>query len=283
MANENVAELEAPTFLCLGIQKAGTSWLYRMVSQHPLVHTSDPKELHFFNRDKNFRKGLEWYLGHFRARPGAQAAGEFTPDYLWIRDEHRDVLGFEATPDVPRRVVEVFPDLKFIVILRNPVTRAISSYYHHIGAARLSPNRRISAIGDQWGILSMGHYAACLERWLEHFPRERFLILFYEEDLGQERQPITLTRVFEHIGVAPSFTPTNLGARYNPRRSHFDYRLARLPGRLQKMARRYVPSIVERLPIWDIPIAQDEVTALEQYYRPHNERLEALLGRTIPW
>lgn len=283
MANEFAAELMAPTFLCLGIQKAGTSWLYRMVSQHPQVHTSDPKELHFFNRDYNYEKGSQWYLDHFKAKLGTQASGEFTPDYLWIRDEHREVPGFESTPDVPRRVVDMLPNLQLIVILRNPVARAISSYYHHIGAARLSPNRRIGAIGDQWGIRSMGHYAAHLERWFMHFPRERFLILIYEEDLAQENQPKTLARVFEHVGVDRSFTPANRSVRYNRRRSHFDYRLARLPGRLQAMARRNVPEFVTRLPIWNIPIEDNEISELREYYLPHNKRLEELIGRTIPW
>ncbi|MCC5810111.1 MAG: sulfotransferase domain-containing protein, partial [Ectothiorhodospiraceae bacterium] len=178
-----MSRLSAPTFICIGIQKAGTSWLYRMVEQHPEVLASEPKELHFFNRDHNYQRGLDWYLSHFDWTRPANAAGEFTPDYLWIRQQHSDKRGFEATPNVPERMVEAFPDLKLIVILRNPVTRAVSSYYHHIGAARLSPNRRISEVGDEWGILSMGHYADNLEHWFKYYPRDRFQILVYEEDL----------------------------------------------------------------------------------------------------
>ena len=271
----------SPTFLCIGIQKAGTSWLYRMVDQHPEVCCADPKEPHFFNR--YYDKGLEWYLAHFKSDRQTKAIGEFTPDYLWVRNEHKNARGFEATPDIPDRVAKHFPNVRLIVILRDPVSRAVSSYFHHIGANRVSPNRRIREVGDQWGILSMGHYAEHLERWFRHFPPERFQILIYEEDLSESARQNTLARVFEHIGVDETFEPEKLDARYNRRRSPFDYRLSRLPGRLQNIAREHVPEIVKRNRFWDIPVTEDEIEELRNYYAPHNQRLARLLDRRLPW
>jgi len=270
-----------PTFLCIGIQKAGTSWLYRMVEQHPEVCCADPKEPHFFNR--HYHKGLDWYLAHFQCEEQTRAVGEFTPDYLWVRDAHSEARGFEATPDVPARVAEHFPDVQLIAILRDPVSRAVSSYFHHIGANRVSPNRRISEVGDQWGIRSMGHYAENLERWFRYFPRERFQILIYEDDLTGDARLDTLSSVFRHIGVDDSFQPEHMDARYNKRRSHFDYRLSRLPGRLQHMARKYVPEVVKQSRFWDIPVSENEMEELRRYYAPHNERLAHLLDRELPW
>ncbi|QIT56547.1 sulfotransferase domain-containing protein [Aquisalimonas sp. 2447] len=276
-----MATYAKPTFLCIGIQKAGTSWLYRMVDQHPKVCTSNPKELHFFNR--HYHKGVNWYLSHFSCDDNTKAAGEFTPDYLWVRDEHKDERGFEATPNIPARVADVCPDAHFIAILRDPVTRAVSSYFHHIGANRVSPNRRLSEVGDQWGILSMGHYADNLERWFEYFPRERFQVLIYEEDLSGDARRETLKRVFTHIGVDSEFQPGQLDERYNKRRSHFDYRLARLSGRLQRLARQYTPGFVKESSFWDIPVSEDEIEELRRYYTPHNRRLAELLKRDMPW
>ncbi len=278
-----MSRLSAPTFICIGIQKAGTSWLYRMVEQHPEVLASEPKELHFFNREHNYRRGLDWYLSHFAWNDQAKAAGEFTPDYLWVREKLGEGPALAATPNVPERMAEAFPDLQLIVILRNPVTRAVSSYYHHIGAARLSPNRRLSEVGDEWGILSMGHYADHLERWFRYYPRERFQILVYEEDLTGDARLPTLAKVFEHIGVDSEFQPSNPDSRYNKRRSHFDYRLSRLSGRMQRLARQYVPEFIKDRPYWDIPVSDEEMAQLEAYYQPHNERLEALLDRRLPW
>lgn len=272
-----------PNFICIGIQKAGTSWLYSMLKQHPEVLVSEPKELHYFNRDVNYRKGWDWYLSHFQGHGTEKAVGEMTPDYLWIREEHREVPGFVATPNVPKRMAEVLPDIRLIAILRNPVTRAVSSYFHHIGAARLSPNRRITEVGDEWGILSMGYYADHLEHWYQYYPPERFQILIYEEDLLENTRPSTLRQVFEHIGVDPGFEVTNPEARYNKRRSPFDYRLSRLPGRLQGPARQYVPEFVKNSRFWDIPVSRKELDTLEEHFRSHNDRLAALLGRPLPW
>ena len=270
-----------PTFLCIGIQKAGTSWLYRMIEQHPEVCVSQPKELHFFNR--HYDKGIGWYLSHFSRDKNSKAVGEFTPDYLWTRDKHISKPGLEATPDIPARVAKNFPDLKFIAILRNPVTRAISSYFHHIGANRISPNRRISKVGDQWGILSMGHYAKHLEKWFQHFSRDQFQIFIYEEDLTEDARMHTLRNVFEHLGVDLGFQPQKLEGKYNQRRLHFDYRLSRLPGRLQRMARQYVPNSIKNMRFWEIPISNEEMESLQAYYEPHNKNLEKLLGRDLPW
>lgn len=270
-----------PTFICIGAQKSGTSWLYWMVDQHPEVCVSHPKELHFFNR--HYDKGIEWYLSHFSCDKNKKAVGEFTPDYLWVREKHIDKPGFEATPDIPARVAKDFPELKFIVILRDPVTRAISSYYHHIGANRISPNRRISEVGDSWGILSMGHYAEHLERWFQHFTRDRFLILIYEKDITEEARLDTLQKVFNHIDVNPGFHPEKLDERYNQRRSHFDYRLSRLPGRFQRMARQYVPNRIKNMSFWEIPVSNEEKDRLRAYYEPHDRNLSKLLERNLPW
>lgn len=272
-----------PTFMCLGIQKSGTSWLYRMMAQHPQIAVSEPKEPHFFNRERNWARGLDWYRSLFRCDPQTRAVGEFTPDSLWIRREHRDEPGFEATPDVAARVAEHFPDVRFLVCLRDPVTRAVSSYYHHIGAARLSPNRRLRDVGDQWGILSFAYYADHLEHWFRFFPRDRFKIMIYETDLAPEHRLGTLRECFEHVGVDPDFAPERLEARYNARRSHYDYRLSRLPGRLQWACRNLVPDFVKGWSLWDIPVDEDELAHLRAHYAERNRALAELLGRELPW
>lgn len=273
---------QLPNFLCLGVQKAGTSWLFEMVRQHPQVCVSDPKEPHFFNRSPNFRKGLDWYQAHFRCNESAKAIGEFTPDYLWGQDD-RWLAGEKGIADVPQRVLETLPDARFLVVLRNPATRSVSAYYHHIGAGRLSARQRLGDVGDFWGIRSMGHYAEHLERWFEVFPRERFLVMVYETDFATPQQAETFRSVFEHLGVDSAFEPSGATQRYNKRRSHYDYRLSRLPGRLQRFLRNNTPEFIEQRAFWDIPVHETETDDLRRYFEPHNERLAKLLGRELPW
>lgn len=271
-----------PTFLCLGVQKAGTSWLYQMVRQHPEICLSEPKELHFFNRSPNFRKGLDWYLSHFRCSDATRAVGEFTPDYLWGQDD-RWLPGERCIANVPERVAAHFPDLRFIVVLRNPVSRAASSYYHHIGAGRLSSRARLSDVDDFWGLLSMGHYAEHLERWFTYFSRDRFLVFVFEEDFSPIQQPSSFGAIFRHLGVSPDFVPEGTAKRYNKRRSHFDYRLSRLPGPLRRFMRHVTPEFIEQRELWNISVTGAELAALKDYYRSHNERLAILLEKTLPW
>ncbi|MBN3958895.1 MAG: sulfotransferase domain-containing protein [Nostoc sp. NMS8] len=95
--------------------KAGTSSLYYYLYQHPQILPASDKELHFFN--KYFDLGVDWYLAHFPPLPVEEGflTGEATPWYL-------------GSYEVEKRVFQLFPKIKLIAILRNPVTRAISQY-----------------------------------------------------------------------------------------------------------------------------------------------------------
>jgi len=275
--------IRRPTFMCIGVQKAGTSWLYQMVKQHPDVCVSVPKELHYFDRSPNYRKGVDWYLSQFSCPNNATAVGEFTQDYLWGLEECKSTLDRSACITVVKRVVETLPEVKLLVVLRNPVTRAVSSFFHQIGAGRLSPRQRLSEVGDFLGILSMGYYAENLKKWYHYFPEEKFKILIYEDDFSRSNKASSLRAIFEHIGVDPTFEPTGIDQRYNPRRSHFDYWLSRYPGRIQTIARNYTPTFIQNSKIWNIPINQEELDHLYEHYQPHNKELERILGRKLPW
>ena len=71
-----------PDFLILGAQKAGTSSLHSMLSRHPQIFLTRPKETHFFDGPKKFARGLDWYRSHFPPQQAAErhwVAGETTP------------------------------------------------------------------------------------------------------------------------------------------------------------------------------------------------------------
>lgn len=67
-----------PTFIGLGAQRAGTTWLYSCLAEHPEVFMSRKKELYYFS--KNYELGREWYESQFAEAAGARARGEITPD-----------------------------------------------------------------------------------------------------------------------------------------------------------------------------------------------------------
>jgi hypothetical protein len=171
-----------PTFLVIGAQKCGTSWMLGMMRQHPDVLVAPRKEIHFFDKAENYRKGIDWYRSHFPEVAGKVAAGEFTPNYFWTSDDPREIEESGCTENIPALVAKHYPDIRLVVSLRDPVDRAVSAYYHHLRAGRVSPKESILAAKDRFGIVSMGFYEVHLRRWREHFPADQLLVLLYEED-----------------------------------------------------------------------------------------------------
>jgi hypothetical protein len=259
LARKVTAPLRAmPDFLILGAQKAGTTTLYDNLVRHPQVLPCDIKEVHYF--DVNYFRGPNWYRSHFplksKMRPG-MITGEGSPYYLFH-------------PAVHERVKDSCPDCKFLVVLRDPVTRAFSHYQHEVRKGRepltfeqaieaepkrLAGQREIVA-GDPAGhsfefqhfsYLGRGCYADQLERWFSVFPREQFLILF-SGDLESEFGA-TMGRVFGFLGL-PSI------AIDNPKKSNV--------GKYDAMS--------------------DETGKfLKDYFEVADEKLAALLGCDLPW
>ncbi len=103
-----------PTFIVAGAQKGGTTTLHNMLGEHPQIHVSRPKELHYF--DRHYRKGTDWYAAAFRPTGEHRAWGEATPIYM-----------YESL--ARRRMCKDLPDVRLVIILRDPVARAYSNYW----------------------------------------------------------------------------------------------------------------------------------------------------------
>jgi len=283
-----------PDYLLIGAQKCGTTWLAAMLSQHPEVFTPETKELHFFDRAARWARGPEWYASCFEGAEGAAAVGEATPNYLGVacappEDAVRAferagcTLRFEeyedAPPDVVERIHALLPELRLIAMLRSPVDRAISSFYHHVRMRRIAPTRRILDAAGEWGILSIGFYHVHLQRWLARYARERLLVLLYEEDVQGDKEA-TLRRVFEHLGVDPGFAPAEAERRFNERSSD-PWMFARYYSpSLARLAFRAVPAL-HGLPWPRLRVTPEERAVLADAYAGEIARLEELLGRSL--
>ena len=108
-------------FMLVGAQKCGTTALVHFLSQHPEIEMASPKEVHLFD-SSTYSRGWsgqridEHYRPHFEQRAGAAIRGEATPIYMFL-------------PGIASELKRYNPDLKLIVLLRDPVERAISHYY----------------------------------------------------------------------------------------------------------------------------------------------------------
>ncbi|MEO0836124.1 MAG: tetratricopeptide repeat protein, partial [Cyanobacteria bacterium J06642_3] len=113
------AKKSAPDFIVAGASKSGTSSIYYYLGRHPQILLPHKKEIDFWWT--NYQRGTEWYLAHFPTITDRQdfLTGEATPNYLRF-------------PQVAQRIKNNFPQTKIIILLRNPVDRAISWHYHKL-------------------------------------------------------------------------------------------------------------------------------------------------------
>jgi hypothetical protein len=197
-----------PSFLIIGVQKGGTTSLYRYLEQHPSIAGAFKKEVHFFDnhtKDYKYGKGMSWYRSHFvydayqlyqrLAYQQSFITGEGSPDYIF--DVH-----------APKRIAINLPKVKLIILLRDPVDRAYSHYLHNT-RAEWDPNRENLSFEDaiaaeperlhgeyerlvqdesyfsynymHYSYLKRGLYADQLKIWFKLFPQEQILVLKSED------------------------------------------------------------------------------------------------------
>jgi hypothetical protein len=184
-----------PNFLIVGSMKCGTSALYRAVVNHDDVFGAKGKELHYF--DRNYEKGPEWYKAHFADHGGAKAVGEGTP---YLSDEQPSM----------GRIVNDLPDAKMVAIVRQPVDRAYSHYWHNRRREReertfvdafTTDVGKAEPIGPWMNYWRLGTYARYLKYLSDNVGAEQVHVLL-SEDLRDDR-PTAMRDVWRHIGVDP--------------------------------------------------------------------------------
>ena len=106
--------MQGPDFIIIGAQRSGTTSLYNYLIEHQNIKSTSQKEIHYF--DNNYDKGLTWYSKKFPSiRKGIEITGEASPYYIFH-------------PHAVNRISKDFPNVKLIVLLRNPIERAYSHY-----------------------------------------------------------------------------------------------------------------------------------------------------------
>jgi hypothetical protein len=192
--------MSLPTFLGIGVPRAGTTWLHTLLAGHPEVCLpTQRKEVRFF--DRHYDRGLEWYETFFCPQDGhgSRAVGEISPQYLYC----------EECPD---RIFEALPTAKLLVMLRHPVDRAYSQF----GFVVQRRNYRGSFeefLATRPNALESGFYSRYLKRYLGFFDRTQILAMLFEEAVA-DRGRATRT-LAEFLGLSVDAFPSSL-ERVNP-------------------------------------------------------------------
>ena len=247
-----------PSAVIIGAQRSGTTSLFNYLIQHPDVLAPLTKEIHYF--DLHYARGVNWYRGRFpyvRQLRGALTL-DASPYYL-------------PHPLVPERAARLLPGAKLVVLLRNPVVRALSHYQHEVRGGRESltfaeaierePERLAGEeerLRADPGYYSFNHhrhsytrrglYLEQLRRWVEHFPRQQLLVLQSE---WLFRDPAAATgAVHEFLGLRP-------------------HRLALYKPFYEGNYERAMPEALR--------------SRLAAYFAPHNAALFRWLGEEFDW
>ncbi|MEM9011361.1 MAG: sulfotransferase [Pseudomonadota bacterium] len=151
-----------PNLLLVGVQKSGTTWMHRTLSQSRHIFGSTPKELNLWGKP-DYLYRLNDYRAKFpaEAKPGALYFLESTPHYFHAPS---------PLADIAQQIRDTLPEVRILVILRNPVDRYRSAYTHHIQMGRLPYTAEIDEVTDAQIMLSTGLYGKILSHWQKVFP-----------------------------------------------------------------------------------------------------------------
>lgn len=156
-----------PTFIGIGATKSGSSWLYSNLANHSQVF-APIKEINYFT--EYTEKGIEWYQSLFHAGKDYLHTGEITPTYLYH-------------PHIPELVASNLPDVKIIVILRNPVHRSYSQYKSNYYTGSTKCHSYSDYLIENPSTLQRGYYYEHLSHWIKHIPKKNIKVLIFEESV----------------------------------------------------------------------------------------------------
>jgi sulfotransferase family protein len=265
-----------PNFVIAGAMKSGTSSLRMALDEHPQVFCTG--EQHFFC--EHFERGIDWYKEQFSLAGEASLVGEKCPDYLY-------------SADAVERIARSLPDARIIVMLRDPVGRAYSHYWHERRRGRetlsFADALKEEAAGRRTGsgmeYVDMGRYVTQLEHLASLFPREAIDVVLFERFKGNPGE--SFAGVCRFLGVDDSVRPAALGMAHNA------YRIQRLPRLFHALKRR---QIFKRVPATAVlqkvlvrpgeypPLEADHRARLTELFADPNAALGAWLGLArSPW
>lgn len=184
-----MSDRHLPDFIHAGAQKAGSTWIYQALQEHPEVYMAEKEPVNYF--DINYHRGREWYRGQFDGYMGENVVGDESPGYL----KH---------PLAPERVAEILPDTKVVFCLRNPVERAFSQWWHaesYWTNTHFGRNTHHHATADVF--VTPGYYNYHLSRWEEYFDPDQLKVTFFDDFVANNESFIQ--GIYEYIGVDANF------------------------------------------------------------------------------
>ncbi|XP_076026757.1 heparan sulfate glucosamine 3-O-sulfotransferase 6-like [Genypterus blacodes] len=252
-----------PQAIIIGVKKGGTRALLEFLRIHPDVRAVGA-EPHFF--DRFYDRGVEWYRELMPRTLDGQITMEKTPSYF-------------VTKEAPARVCTMNCHTKLIVVVRDPVTRAVSDYTQTLTKNPGLPsfqslalkNSSTGLIDTTWSAVRIGLYAKHLENWLQHFPLSHFLFVSGERLVSDPAGE--MERVQDFLGLKRVVSD-----------KHFYFNQTKGFPCLKKPEGSSRPRCLGKSKGRPHPQIPSEVLQrLRDFYRPFNHRFYQMSGQDFGW
>ncbi|XP_028263728.1 heparan sulfate glucosamine 3-O-sulfotransferase 3B1b [Parambassis ranga] len=252
-----------PQAIIIGVKKGGTRALLEFLRVHPDIRAVGA-EPHFF--DRNYDNGLDWYRELMPKTLEGQITMEKTPSYF-------------VTREAPARISSMSRDTKLIVVVRDPVTRAISDYTQTLSKKPDIPsfesltfkNRTTGLIDTSWSAIQIGIYAKHLDNWLQYFPMDQILFVSGERLISDPAGE--LGRVQDFLGLKRIITD-----------KHFYFNQTKGFPCLKKAEGSSKPHCLGKTKGRTHPNIHPEVVQrLRDFYRPFNMKFYQMTGHNFGW
>ncbi|XP_042591963.1 LOW QUALITY PROTEIN: heparan sulfate (glucosamine) 3-O-sulfotransferase 3-like [Cyprinus carpio] len=247
----------------IGVKKGVRGALFEFLRLHPDIRALGA-EPHFF--DRHFARGLGWYRSMMPKALNGQIVMEKTPRYF-------------ISPETPGRIHAMSRDIKLIVVVRDPITRAISDYTQIISKTPDIPsfeslafrNRSTGQIDSLWSPLYIGLYARHLERWLAYFPLSQIHFVHGERLISDPAGEVG--RVQDFLGLQRIITD-----------KHFYFNKTKGFPCLKKPEGSSRPHCLGKTKGRTHPkIDQKVIQKLREFYQPHNLKFYQMAGMDFGW
>ncbi|XP_018590461.2 heparan sulfate glucosamine 3-O-sulfotransferase 4-like [Scleropages formosus] len=256
-------EKKLPQAIIIGVKKGGTRALLEALRVHPDVRAVGV-EPHFF--DRNYEKGLDWYRDLMPSTLEGQITMEKTPSYF-------------VTSSAPKRIHSMAKDTKLIIVVRNPVTRAISDYTQTLSKRPEIPtfevlafkNRTLGLIDASWSALRIGIYALHLESWMQYFPLSQIHFVSGERLIVDPAGE--MAKVQDFLGLKRIVTD-----------KHFYFNKTKGFPCLKKPEDSSAPRCLGKSKGRTHPkIDPDVIRRLHKFYKPFNMMFYQMTGQNFEW
>ncbi|XP_061761297.1 heparan sulfate glucosamine 3-O-sulfotransferase 4 [Nerophis ophidion] len=256
-------EKKLPQAIIIGVKKGGTRALLEALRVHPDVRAVG-NEPHFF--DRNYEKGLDWYRDLMPSTLEGQITMEKTPSYF-------------VTNHAPKRIHTMARDIKLIIVVRNPITRAISDYTQTLSKKPEIPtfevlafkNRTLGLIDASWSALRIGIYALHLETWMQYFPLSQMHFVSGERLIVDPAGE--MAKVQDFLGLKRIVTD-----------KHFYFNKTKGFPCLKKPEDSSTPRCLGKSKGRTHPkIEPDVIRRLHKFYKPFNMMFYQMTGQNFEW